>query len=574
MSQGLSRPTTLLVLVFLAGIVAVGTYLRAEDPLSSPVIGAEDPYTHIVFIKESLVNGAFGDSFYLGTEMYPPGIHAFGGALAPLAGISLYDFARFVPIALGALGIVGMFVLANRLGGPIAGLASALVVAVMPENIFRTNLFFPTALDMALLPAFLLAFLLSWEREEGEPDEARLGIRWGPVLLFAALVPPVAFTHPWLVPLFLVPASLYAALRVARTEAQMEAAVRRLAVPAALVVLATAFAISSRWSESDTGFADFFASMGPLSRLSTLEWPGMMLFALFAGILGLVALHAVPAVGGLALLRARMPNLSRVALAAVAAGGLVALTFLLARSTPPEVNHVNMLGSASILLALVGLVVGLLRPTRVGDLGLCISAVLFPLTALNVFDSEFWPQRTVVYLGFGMALLAANAVKFAHDEALRLVRLRQERRFVAPTALLATVMLLATGVAASDPSTYPWYRLYDDDDFAAFQDLGALLDADPNARAVVRGWQSGLMVKTVADLEQVRFSPKFFNDTASRDKTIGQVAGPLYVVVDHFLLKDVQRGKADLGFLEGKPIALQSADGGLKVYRLEGGAEA
>ena len=146
-------------LPLLVPVLAAALYVRLSDPLSSPVIAAEDPYTHIVFVKEWLANGRFGDSVALGVGMYPPGFHALVGALAAGAGIDHETLLRFIAPVLGAFSVAGVFFLARDQAGPVAGVVAAVLMAATPEHIFRSGLGAPTALDLALLPWFLLAIV-------------------------------------------------------------------------------------------------------------------------------------------------------------------------------------------------------------------------------------------------------------------------------------------------------------------------------------------------------------------------------------------------------------------------------
>lgn len=587
------RPLTgLLASAMLVVIVAYGVHLRLQDPLSDPVMGAEDPYSHVVFTKESLEKGAFGDSFHLGTEMYPPGLHAFLGVLVSLSGVDFYQFARFAPVAFGAMAIVGMHALAARLAGRwrerrdeagnvvervfvphhAAGLAAALVTAVLPEHVFRTNLLFPTALDLAILPAFLLSFLYAWEAARSEdaalPTSAQGGCA---LLLFLLLTPPLAFTHPWVVPLFLVPACAFLALRAFREAPDRASALRSLFTPAVLTVLATAFTMAFRWDESDTGFADFFAALPGLGWTTGVGLSGPVLFVALVVVLGALAVPALLVASYAARLRQAFHPVVRALVAAVVAAGLLLLVRALSRSPPFEVSYVAMLGHVAIGLALAGLVAALLRPSPLGDLALVLGAFLFPLTAIDLFDSPFWPQRTVAYLCIGVALLAAHLVAALHDLALAPVarRSRSASRVLAPVALVASILLVAAPVLAMPAPTYSWYRLYTADHMEGFRETVELLEKDPDARVVIHGWQPALMVKTFGDPNDVWYSPAFFKDEPAREDVLAGIHGPAYVLVDKYLLKEVEKGKSDIRFLDDEPPVWRSDDGKLRLYRLE-----
>lgn len=570
MTQDRVRPTLLVATVLLCGILAFAAVLRLEEPLRSPALAAEDPYTHVVFAKEIMDRGAFGDSRNLGTTMYPPGLHALMVVLGPWTGFGVYEFARFAPVAFGLLAVLGTYLLAARLGGALAGLVAAFAVAVMPEHVFRTNLMFPTALDLAIIPAWLLAFHLACHPggKDGLADPAP---RRGAIFLFAAMTPALAFTHPWVVPLFAAPAGVYVAMRVVRAGGGFLVAARRLALPAVLLVLACAFAMASRWDESDTGFADFMAHVGPLAPLANLQLPAPLLFILLMGILSLAAAPAVALAAALATLRA--PRVLRIVLGAVAAIALVsgALFLGMARELPLHVDYRYMLGPVPVTLALAGLALALVRPTPLGDLGLALGLVLYPLTAINFFDSEFWPERTVVYLSVGVALLAGSAVGAGGTRLLRFARTPARRRALAPVGLAAALLLVAGATLAEPAPTYPWYRLYDDASFAGLQEAAERVGSEEGARVFVQTWQPALVVRALGDTDVVWFSPEFFKDGGAREKQIGQVEGPIYVVVDKHTLKNVDKGKASLGFLEDDrfEVVHETEDGKFRLYRME-----
>lgn len=522
-----------LVIGLLAATMVIGTALRLADPLSTRALGAEDPYTHVVLTKEWTQQGYFADSYDLGTELYPPGMHAFLGAFVPFTGVPLYEFARIAPVFFGALAILGMFVLAHKLGGPVAGLGAAFLTAIMPEHIFRTELMFPTALDLALLPVWLYAFVLVLEK-------SRAG-----TVLFGLVGIPLAIMHPWLVPLFAVPLALFAVLRAFRGGHP----IRSLAAPAALLVGVTAFAVAFRWDQSDTGFADFAARAPGLGAIAGMDLAAPMIFVAVAALLGALAACAL---GLLALLpRPRLPARARIVIGVVLAAGAVALVVLLAsRPLPHEVSYKAMLGPLAIGLGLAGLALAFARPSALADLGLGVSAILLPLTAIDLFGSPYWPQRTVVYLSVGVALLGAAAVAEIARLPLHVPRLAASRATGAATILVLAVA--ATGAVAAEPvDTYSWYRLYDEEDFAGFERVAAILGQHPEARVFIYTWEPALLVRALAEGDPVWYSPKFFRDGASREKSLGLVHGPAYVLVDKNTREAEDRGKADLGFLDG-----------------------
>src|SRR5688572_3762692 len=70
-----SRLVLPLVVLAVAGAAAWGIALRLVDPLSTDVIPAEDPYTHLALTREHLRDGSI-DGLNGPGAPYPPGLHA------------------------------------------------------------------------------------------------------------------------------------------------------------------------------------------------------------------------------------------------------------------------------------------------------------------------------------------------------------------------------------------------------------------------------------------------------------------------------------------------------------------
>lgn len=545
-----------LAAVLLGFLVVWGVALRLQDPLSTRALAAEDPYTHVVFTKEWADQGYFADSFHLGTSMYPPGMHAFLAVFSAFSGVSLYTIARFAPAVLGGVAILGMYVLGSRLANRAAGLAAAFVTAIMPEHIFRTELLFPTAFDLALLPLWLWSFHLMLT------SERRIG-----AILFAGTSVPFAIMHPWAVPLFGAPLVVYAGLRALRAHEPFRATTRALALPVGLVVAATSFAMAFRWDASDTGFADFASKVPGLAGLAGWSLPGPLAFLLLLPLLGALAALGLGLVASVASIR--LPRAVRVGVGVLAGAALLALIPLLTRSLPLDVDYLEMLGPIALALSLAGFALAFVRPTALGDMGVALVVFLFPLTALDLFGSPYWPQRTVAYLAVGVALLAANVAGQLYEAAGAFVRSDRARRVAGPSAIVALSLVAAGAATAMPVDTYEWYRLYDEDDFRGFEEAAAIVGKDPDAKVFIYGWQPALMIKTLAKPEQVWYSPKFFNDGGTRASEIGDVNGQAYVLVDHYTLDAAKKGKASLGFLDdGGKYRLVAQSGETKLYEV------
>jgi hypothetical protein len=492
-------------------------------------------------------------------------MHAVLGVVSSLSGIDLLALARWIPLAFAALAIVGMYVLARRLGGVAAGLGAAFLTAMMPEHIFRTELLFPTALDLAILPAWLLVFHEA--TRPGPASRAWLPRERVPIaILFLALSVPLAWMHPWVVPLFGVPCLVYAAVRALRVGRGFGVTLRRLALPSILVSFATAFAMASRWDSTDTGFAGFASKLGPLHGLAGLAYPAPIEFAILFPML-LVAC-AAGAVVVATLASVRLPKLVGKGVACVLA--LVALyvvwTWPIDHGLPADVDYSHMLGLLAIFLGFAGIALAFLRPTPLGDLGLSLGAVLAPLTAINLFHSTFWPQRSVVYMAVAVALLGGSALGSLATLAVRPIRAPRLRRAAVPLAAVASLLLVAGASAAMPEKQYTWYRLYQDNEYAAFQRSADIIAERPETKVFIETWQPGLFMKAAGVPGSVWQDPAFFQDAGVRRSEMGMAHGPVYVVVEKYTQREANQGRADLSFLSGAKVVVES--GSYKMYQL------
>lgn len=162
----------------LAALLVLALALRLREPLSSLVIGAEDPYVHMA---------RTWDLVQLGTlpEGYPPGLMFMLAPAALLGPDAFYWFARFAPPFAGVVEVLGVFLLCRYMLDEAAGFAGGFLAAVTPENITRTTLLFPTALTLAVLP---FAFLFLFRALEGHRGSRQA---------LAALALLLLVTHPW-----------------------------------------------------------------------------------------------------------------------------------------------------------------------------------------------------------------------------------------------------------------------------------------------------------------------------------------------------------------------------------------
>lgn len=225
-------------------IVLLALALRLREPFSSPVIGAEDPYLRMANTWDLVQGRGF-------SSHYPPGFSLLLAPFALMGPSAFYAAARFGPPFLGAIEVAGIYWLARGHVRPVAALVAALALALTPENIFRTNLLFPTALDLALLP-WLFGCML---RGVGGSRRA-----WG---IAAALLTVLLLTHPWVVAL-VVPALALFALSLALRDGKRALPLAGGAAAAGAALLATLWLLPGTWNPTHA----FFENAGP--QLATL----------------------------------------------------------------------------------------------------------------------------------------------------------------------------------------------------------------------------------------------------------------------------------------------------------------
>lgn len=195
----------------LAAILVLGLVLRLRDPLSSTVLATEDPYRHMERTWD-LVQGQ-------GVQDYPPGLMLMLAILTAFGGEAFEAVARIGPPLIGALLPLTMFLLLRDWLHPAGALAGAGMVAAAPEMVRRTNLLFPTTLDLVLIPILLWLLL-----------RASLGHRRH-LMLAGALTLAILVTHPWALVVIVPPALVFWLVSEARKSKM------RVAAPAGIVAL-------------------------------------------------------------------------------------------------------------------------------------------------------------------------------------------------------------------------------------------------------------------------------------------------------------------------------------------------
>ncbi|MCA1811057.1 MAG: hypothetical protein LC623_03485 [Halobacteriales archaeon] len=566
-----------------AAAVLVAFLLRLADPLSSPVIPAEDPYTHMALVREHLRTGAL-DPLYPKGDLYPPGLHAFLAAAWTYSGMDLYQIVLLGPVLLGAIGVLGMALVLARNQGPLAGFVGALALAVAPEAIFRTNMMSPTALDLALLPFYFLAVL--------ELLKGRLG--WlgvaAPMTVFFVV------SHPWLFPILGMMGAAFIVLAVLFPWPARFAPLSLVGAAAALACIGfgTGLMLSTCGGLCGPGLRDI------VEVPHTAFFDALPTLAMVASVVPLGVLLASPKLRAKAAAwtpgRPRSVWLRLVASAGIAVTLYMVTTRALAAGLPEYVDLHKMFGWPIVVLAFAALVALPFVASPAAYAGAGLFAATYPFVVFNPLHSPFWPHRTAVFLGLGLVMLAGVAAgALAHGIAVawNASLARRVRRKAAagadphPSHAGSQAMLLLLGVLtvpafvggavyAGTPDGYSggWYRMYPACEMDALRDVAKMVDADPKAVVMAGDWEAKLVIASLSsDASRVWYKQTFFTSAESRQDTEAQLAHngrPLIVVVDRYV--KVETPEADTSFVQGLPyhsLGTWCANGGTGQSRLQ-----
>ncbi len=152
-------------LILLTAIAVVGLGARAYvvvNPVENP---ADDSRAYYALAKALYEEGSFGGPEFEDSSDWSPGAPLLYAASFYATGGAREGTARIVEALMGVAAILVVFVLANRLGGRVAGLLAAFAVAVYPPFIHSTGELMSEPPAILTLPAAVLAFLWAGEQE-------------------------------------------------------------------------------------------------------------------------------------------------------------------------------------------------------------------------------------------------------------------------------------------------------------------------------------------------------------------------------------------------------------------------
>ncbi|MCA1819826.1 MAG: hypothetical protein LC620_07250, partial [Halobacteriales archaeon] len=432
--------------------VLLGLRLRLADPLADPVLAAEDPYNHMALVREHLRDGTI-QPLNTGGDVYPPGLHAVIAAFWSATGMDLYTIFRFAAPVLGAVGVLGVGLLLWRTAGRTAAAIGAFAMAVLPEAVFRTAMLAPTALDLALLPFLLLALV--------ETVAGRLA--WAvPAACLAALL---LLAHPWVFAILVPAGAAYVLLALLAPWPRAKGppiSALGLAATTAILGCACALALGGCWGACGPGFARILPGGAALKALAPAALGAAILVPVA---LAVFARRLQPLLDGAARPAGLRRRIVALAAAPVALLGLGALA--LRAGLPDQVDLVHMMGWPVLALGVAAILTLPFLASPGSHAGAAVVAATAPFTLLDPFRSPYWPHRTAVYLGLGLAMLAgvlgSGMVPLVARIAARQPSTRPRPRpmvLLAAVAPLALLSLVGGAVAVTPGYGHGWYRLY------------------------------------------------------------------------------------------------------------------
>lgn len=187
--------------------------LRGVPAQTSDNLYGFDPYIHHYYSWYTTEYGTFASVDHFRDDLVDdrgnwPGLHILAGAAALTAGLDLTELYRFLPIVMGAMVVVMLFLVTERIYGIEAAMVASILFAVADYSVQMSTWLIPATVGL-LIYTTLLVVLLNLRVEERP-------VRVLVVILFLASLVTHHFTHLILVLTVLI-ASVLSERRSERT---------------------------------------------------------------------------------------------------------------------------------------------------------------------------------------------------------------------------------------------------------------------------------------------------------------------------------------------------------------------
>ncbi len=179
-------------MAFLLGVCLVAVLLRGVPATTSDNIYGFDPYVHHYYSWYTAEYGTFAAVDHFRDDMVDdrgnwPGLHLLAGSVVLTTGVDMTDLYRYLPLVLGAMVVVMLFLITKRLYGVEAALMAALLFAVADYAVQMSTWLIPASVGLLIYTTFL-AVLVSMRVEDRR-------VTMLVVLLFLASLVTHHFTH-------------------------------------------------------------------------------------------------------------------------------------------------------------------------------------------------------------------------------------------------------------------------------------------------------------------------------------------------------------------------------------------
>jgi hypothetical protein len=493
----LPAPSRTSMVFGVTGIVLVtllAAYLRLLEPLASTVLPMEDPWRHMGLTRERLWAGVVGPPETM--HHYPPGLHALMAAVWVYTGADLYHLFLLGPTGAASIGVIGVAVLLWRHLGPLPATIGSLAYAIAPGFILMTSAMRPVMLDFVLTP-FLLYVIL---------EAVRGRLRWIPVV---AVFPVFfIFAHPWFLGLLTATVLLFVLFVFLVPTSRPRTPSALLGHTALIAVFGVALGLNM------TGLGGLTYDMNRLfptfMRNELAPW-----IVMAASLLPFLVVLVFPRLR--AWITKRRPQRTLTRLERSVMSLLILLTLFavtlpaLYQGLPLHVNPLVSYGWPILALAALGLLLLPFAPGPLQLLGAAFIALLYPLSLYEVFHLEWLPFRLSLFLGIGLVLLGAasipiitTSIKSWSTRLAPWLHSNTQKNILHRSAVYALPALLVAApiggtLYAATPDNYGWYRIQEECETEAMQEVAHMLNEDPEALMLTGSWQSWLVVVAFTD---------------------------------------------------------------------------